>query len=322
MGKAGRFACILTPMLLTLASLACVTIVMIGGTNKNSSVISGLYFLRIDTRFIDTPSHIDLIPGTDWDDQLLKSGFNATASDLGLADYYTSSLWNYCSGKALDGDNWQITDCGKPSVSYAFDPVRILDVEKEGADVNFPDSVKKVSKAVSVASKVMAAMYVLGTFATIITFAVGWFGLLSRWGSCVTTIFADIAFLFLFTASIISTALYVSIREAFNKALKDFSVNAEINKQMFTITWLAVAFSFGACLFWMFSTCCCSGKRSRVMGTDHKGKGKSSSPSGSGAKGGYERIAAPYQGGSGPGMKPMAEVGKKQGAGYEPFRHA
>ena len=69
-----------------------------------------------------------------------------------------------------------------------------MDVEAEGKDVNFPDSVKKVSKAVSAASKVMMAMYVLGTVSTIITFAVGWFGLLSRWGSCVTTIFADVRF--------------------------------------------------------------------------------------------------------------------------------
>ncbi|PWW78513.1 hypothetical protein C7212DRAFT_343216 [Tuber magnatum] len=319
MGKAGRFACILTPMLLTLASLCCVVIVMIGGTNKSSSPISGLYFLKIDTRFIDTPENMDLIPGTDWDDQLLKSGFNTTASDLGLADFYTSSLWNYCSGK-VDGDKWKVTDCGKPSANYAFDPIRILDVETEGKDVDFPDSVKKVSKAVNAASKVMAAMYVLGAVATVVTFAVGWFGLLSRWGSCVTTIFADIAFFFLLTASIISTALYVSIREAFNKALKDFSVNAEINRQMFTITWLSVAFSFGACLFWMFSTCCCSGRRSRVMGTDHKGKAKSASPVG-GARGAYERIATPYQGGSGSGMKDMSEVGKKQAAGFEPYRH-
>jgi len=320
MGKAGRFACILTPMLLTLASLCCVLIVMIGGTNKNSGMISGLYFLRIDTRFIDTPENIDLIPGTDWDNQLLKSGFNATASELGLDDFYTSSLWNYCSGK-VSGDKWDINNCGKPSASYSFDPIRILDVEAEGKDVNFPDSVKKVSKAVSAASKVMLAMYVLGTISTIITFAVGWFGLLSRWGSCVTTIFADIAFFFLLTASIISTALYVSIREAFNKALKEFSVNAQINRQMFTITWLSVAFSLGACIFWMLSTCCCSGRRSRVMGTDHKGKGKSSSPIG-GGKAGYERIATPYHGGSGSGTKPMSEVGKKQAAGYEPFRHA
>jgi len=228
-------------------------------------------------------------------------------------------LWNYCSGK-VSGDKWDINNCGKPSASYSFDPIRILDVEAEGKDVNFPDSVKKVSKAVSAASKVMMAMYVLGTVSTIITFAVGWFGLLSRWGSCVTTIFADIAFFFLLTASIISTALYVSIREAFNKALKEFSVNAQINRQMFTITWLSVAFSLGACIFWMLSTCCCSGRRSRIMGTDHKGKGKSSSPIG-GVKGGYERIAAPYQGGSGSGTKPMSEVGKKQAAGYEPFRH-
>ena len=136
-----------------------------------------------------------MIPGTNWDDQLVKSGFNATASELGLQDFYTSSLWNYCSGK-VDGDNWKVTDCGKPSATYYFDPIGILNATTSTDKVNFPDSVKKVSNAVRVASKVMTSMYVLGLIATIVTFAVGWFGLLSRWGSCVTTIFANVIFSF------------------------------------------------------------------------------------------------------------------------------
>lgn len=125
----------------------------------------------------------------------MKSGFNATASELGLQDFYTSSLWNYCSGK-VDGDNWKVTDCGKPSATYYFDPIGILNATTSTDKVNFPDSVKKVSNAVRVASKVMTSMYVLGLIATIVTFAVGWFGLLSRWGSCVTTIFANVIFSF------------------------------------------------------------------------------------------------------------------------------
>jgi len=53
MGKAGRFACILTPMLLTLASLICIVIVMIGqlssSGNKAPSTALGrdLYFFKV-----------------------------------------------------------------------------------------------------------------------------------------------------------------------------------------------------------------------------------------------------------------------------------
>jgi hypothetical protein len=53
MGKVGRFACILTPMLLTLASLICIVIVMMGQMstkdNKAPSTSLGrdLYFFKV-----------------------------------------------------------------------------------------------------------------------------------------------------------------------------------------------------------------------------------------------------------------------------------
>lgn len=114
---------------------------------------------------------------------------------MGLADFYTSSLWNYCSG-TITGDEWKITECGKPAGNYFFDIVHILNVStKAGVEqIQFPDSVLKVNKAVGWASKVMMSAYLIGLLATVATFAVGWFGLISRWGSCVTTILADVCF--------------------------------------------------------------------------------------------------------------------------------
>lgn len=141
---------------------------------------------QIDTRYIKTPETVSIVPITNADN--IDFG-NYTAADLGLDDFYTSSLWNYCSGK-ISGDKWEFTECGKPSASYAFDPFKILD---EGdKEIDFPDSIHKVNKAVGAASRVMTAMYVMGLVSSIVTFAVGWFGLLSRWGSCVTTILADV----------------------------------------------------------------------------------------------------------------------------------
>lgn len=106
------------------------------------------------------------------------------------------------------------------------------------------------------------------------------------------------------------------MREAYNKALGAFSVYASTNIQMYNATWLAVAFSLAASIFWMFSTCCCSGRSARVMGTDHSGSNKAVKTGH-----GYERIAAPYMGGSVAGHSvPMTDV--KQTAGYEPYRHS
>lgn len=150
---------------------------------------------QIDTRHISTPSSIDVIPGINIDNDLLKTGFNMTSEQLGLADFYTSSLWNSCSGK-VNGGNWDITECGSPSATYFFNPIQILNssAAADAPDIEFPDSIKKINKAVGAVSKVMNAMYILGFVTTVATFAIGWFGLLSRWGSCVTTILADVCF--------------------------------------------------------------------------------------------------------------------------------
>lgn len=52
------------------------------------------------------------------------------------------------------------------------------------------------------------------------------------------------------------------------------------------------------------------------MGTDHSGSNKAVNTGN-----GYERIAAPYMGGSVAGHSvPMTDV--KQTAGYEPYRHS
>lgn len=321
MGKAARFACILTPMLMTLASIVCTVLIMAGGTNKANTWISNIYFFKIDTRLITTQETLSLIPGTTLDDNLLKTGFKG-GEQLGLSDFYTAHLWNYCSGNiTIEGssETWKVTDCVKPKTTFHFDVYEIfkLDSDANGksgvAEDDIPSSVQKVDKAIKVVSNVMVALYCLGLVALVVTFVVGWFGLLSRWGSCVTTIFADIAFLFILSASIMATALYATLKEGFNKGLKDFGAVASLNNRTLAIMWLAVAFAFGASIFWMFSTCCCSGRSRKIMGhNDRSGPGSYEK-----APYTYERVAAPYA--------PTSQVhapGAQSGVGYEPYRHA
>lgn len=84
---------------------------------------------------------------------------------------------------------------------------------------------------------------------------------------------------------------------------------------MLTTTWLAVAFSFAATIFWLASICCCSGR----SGVDRNTRTK------------YERVESPYLGQSGNvhkgGSVPLAggvglapeRAGKS--FAYEPYRH-
>lgn len=52
MGKVGRFACVITPMLLTVASLICLLLVMVGQLGNNNKAPStslgqDLYFFKV-----------------------------------------------------------------------------------------------------------------------------------------------------------------------------------------------------------------------------------------------------------------------------------
>jgi len=298
MGKAARFACILTPMLLTLASLLCTILIMAGGTNKNNEWISNVYFLRVDTRGVS------------------KNG--RSASELGLKDFYTSHLWNYCSGDIKGSGNsetWTVTDCSKAKASYYFNVYEIFNVDssstgKSITSDDLPNSVKKVDKTIKTVTSAMVAMFACALVAIVVTFVIGWFGLLSRLGSCVTTIFADIAFFFILAAASMATALYFTLKEGFNKGMSDFGAKAHIDKRTYWILWLGVGFAFLASVFWMFSSCCCSGRSSKIMGHDTRTRSHEKAPYT------YERVAAPYA--------PTSQVnapGAQAPVGYEPYRH-
>lgn len=61
MGKVGRFACIFTPMALSLAAFICLIIVFLGNWNKNDGNLTSIYFMKVRTWRLLTarPSHTD-----------------------------------------------------------------------------------------------------------------------------------------------------------------------------------------------------------------------------------------------------------------------
>jgi len=143
------------------------------------------------------------VSGTTLDDNLLKTGLKG-GEELGLSDFYTAHLWNYCSGNiTTEGskDTWKVTECAKPKTTFHFDVYAIFKLDSDASgksgvtEDDIPSAVQKVNKAIKVVSNIMVALYCLGLVALVVTFVVGWFGLLSRWGSCVTTIFADVSLL-------------------------------------------------------------------------------------------------------------------------------
>ncbi|KAI9838747.1 MAG: hypothetical protein M1837_002345 [Sclerophora amabilis] len=311
MGKAARFACIFLPMAMTLASLICIIIVGVGGTNKGSKPITSLYFFKADTSELNAGAGLDLVPGTDVDNDVLKQGLDAGKNAVDLKDIYTVSLWNYCAGSETEGGAYEVEKCSKRKTAFWFNPLEVWGLEDTPAAEAFPKELDKGLKTYQKVSGWMFWAYVIAFVATIVEIVVGIFAVCSRWGSLATTIVSTVSSLFIFAASCTATVLFSALLGSFETYLKDYGIKGSLGKQMFVTTWLATAFSFGAGIFWLVSTCCVSGrsdkKKTKVERTPYT----------------YERVASPYMGqpahssSTGPSSMPMRPL---QNPAYEPYR--
>ncbi|KAK2767609.1 hypothetical protein FQN54_003767 [Arachnomyces sp. PD_36] len=329
MGKGGRIACIFTPYLLTIASLICIILVGMGCTNKDSDLLDGLYFMRADLRDFTPSPDVDLLEGIEIDDALTDAFLNANGKE-DLKDFYSVGLWNYCDGDFQDG-KFKTKHCSDRKARFWFNPVEIWGLDGTGIDDQFPDELKKGLDIYKKVSGWMFIAYAVAFFATIAELIIGISAIFSRWGSLFTTICSAVSSFFTIGASITASALYGTLVGTFNSALKPYNIHGSMGRNMYVTTWLAVLFSFGAGLFWVFSVCCCSG-RSPYNNRDRNNRGHVTAE-----KTPYTYEPVSYMGASpnpnpynnsnayganayGQGVNvPMQDMGRTNA--YEPFRH-
>lgn len=115
--------------------------------------------------------------------------------------------------------------------------------------------------------------------------------------------------------------MFATVTGTFNENLKDYGIKGSMGKNIYVATWLAVAFSLGAGLFWMISSCCCSGKSPY----NHKNKA-ARGVTAEKAPYTYEPLGpygtpAPYGNTSYPSSAGNAVPVQTRTNAYEPFRH-
>lgn len=310
-------------MVLTLVSLGFLITVSLGGTNKSNGTLNNLYFFRANTSDID-------VAGVDLPDIVLQylntSAPTTTATNTTIYDFYRVSLWNYCAGDFNNNTKDHVTFCSKHTNEFWFNPVEVWGLNQSVADQLFGKQLTDGLKAYRAVAKWMFIAYVVAIIATAVEVLVGFFALFSRWGSLATTIVSSISSFFILGFALTATILYATLTATFNTALKKYNIHASVGHNIFVLLWLAVAFSWAAGLFWLFSSCCCSGRSDKI-----KGYGDNAGKKGMKAERTpytYERVESPFlgQGGNaGPTSAyhqnvPMDNMGHKATA-YEPFRH-
>jgi len=333
----GRFICVALPFGLTIASLVCLLIAMLAGvTNKNLdmfevktqnfSVSSSSLQNFEDLLKRDSSSHFSALTtaalsGYTTGTNNEATAVNITAADLGLADYYKVSLWNYC---ATTGSK---TTCSKAKFNWAHTELNTSNLttlaSSTGTNVTLPKEITNSLKTFSVVSKWTEVVYIIAFVTSVLEIVVGLFGFCSRIGSCCTFIISGISTTAVIAASVMATITSSVVVGAIESAAKAYGAKASLNTSFLAVTWLAAAFSIGAGLFWLFSICCCASDHHK-SNRRSTGDGEKLLPTGGS---GYQRVSDPHGFNANTAYGPQTQghtqqqpIGR-QGA-YEPYSHA
>jgi hypothetical protein len=184
------------------------------------------------------------------------SSDNITAADLGLADSYTISLWNYCS---TTGSN---TTCTKAKFNWAASALNTTSItsltSSTGVTVTLPKELTSALNSFAVVSKWTEVVYIVAVVTCVVELLFGLVAICSRIGSCCTFLISGLSTVAIVAASVLATAQSAVVVGALDSTTKAFGVHASFNTSFLSITWLAVLFSLAGGLFWLFTICCCA----------------------------------------------------------------
>jgi hypothetical protein len=318
----GRFVCVALPFGLTIASLVCTLIVMLSGiTSHNLDMFSvDMKDLSISSSSLENFAN-EVTKREDLGklinaglNNIIPDGVNLTASDLGLADSYKVYMWNYC---ASTGSN---STCSKAKFDWAHSALNTTAINeraeavsaKVGKNATLPKDVTSALKTYSTVSKWTQVVYIIAFILIVLELVVGLFGFCSRAGSCITYLVAGFATTAIIGASVLATASSAIVVAAVKTTSKAYGVKASIQTGFLSTTWLAVAFSIGASLFWLFSICCCKSEHRNHKNTGEKFAAR---------PGSYQPLHDPNTAYNGQQQGGYNMQNPQRGSGYEPYSH-
>ncbi|EGX95938.1 integral membrane protein [Cordyceps militaris CM01] len=232
-------------------------LVLIGNTHING-VLNDIYFFKLDV------SHI--IPIAVDNSQLL----NSVARSLGLHDFYSVGLWNFCEGFIDEG----VTFCSKPKQFYWFNPVEVLVSELlAGAKIALPSQVITILKLLRIGSQVMYGCFMAGTVLNVVLLLLTPLATRRRLFSLFISIIGLLSVIVLVVAAVIATVISVAARIALT-AQDQLNITADIGIKMFVFMWIAALVTLLAFLLHSAMGCFCRPQRLKRSSSS-----KGSSPS-------------------------------------------
>lgn len=266
-GKAGRFACIFAPMVLTMATLCLLSVVGLGQTNSRNNYLSNLYFARFNMTGVTSNPEFTNNTINQYTDLLDRT----PDGKIIIQNFYSIGLWNYCAGAGTNTTKsilavgqqtaMSVNFCSGRQLQWGFDPSIVWGMSQKTQISVFGSSFNSWMQNTYLADsrKWISALYILAVTCTAIQILVGVGGLFSRLGSLFTTIFSLLTTSLTFSFALLMTLTYLRLM-TLQSSFATTGVEIEIGATAFIYVWFAWSLSFVGSLFWAFSSCCCSGR--------------------------------------------------------------
>lgn len=216
----------------------------------------------------------------------LNNFAHSLAKDLGLQDFYSVHLMDYCYGSFTPGPvpnatlkkskiDRNVTHCSNKTAMFSFDPTAALtkSLEDSGvpvtlAQLNWPDGIEKGIETLKTAFQTAFVLYCMGIGFTFITLLVSifWISGISDGGKGTAAIeitVATLAWICLGIASAIATAVGVKGDNTIDKLGKPIGVSADRGNGFMGLTWAATALMI-VCSIIGCAGCCMKRNRQKV----------------------------------------------------------
>lgn len=219
-------------------------LVSIGNTHING-ILNDIYFFKLDVS--------QIIPISVANSQLL----NSVARSLGLHDFYSVGLWNYCEGYLDEG----VTHCSTPKTLYWFNPVEVLVSQLlAGASIALPTQVTAILKLLQLGSQIMYAFFTAGLVLNFVLMLASPLVLKTRWFSLAISLLGAVSAILVTVAAIIATVISFAAKIALT-AQDELNISANVGYKMFGFMWVAAVLTDLAFILHSAMGCCCKPDR-------------------------------------------------------------
>ncbi|WPG97324.1 Hypothetical protein R9X50_00009800 [Acrodontium crateriforme] len=203
----------------------------------------------------------------------IEDGLNSLAKDLGIHDFYSVHILDFCEGYYTPGAvpnatlsksaiSKNVTKCSNATAIYNFNPHQTLQQELDNSGhsninitaLGWPNEIDTAIRDLRVAAKAMFVLYCIGIALVFIAFSFAALGICfdGRLNASVNILVDWLAFVTLGIASAIATAIAVKASDVINDHGSEAGLHADKGTKFMILTWVATGLMFVTSLIWCF----------------------------------------------------------------------